>query len=377
MENTNSLINIDANPFALFNELVSTGDKSYFKDIIPAIEPIGGEQTTTVTDFRDMLDKINSGKIFDKMVEAIWKNSPVVFVPRSEFHPDAIEKLTDAKFELTYDKVGIYITFSFHPFGDCHDFSIADIFSRAYTTRVLMPGIFHAIFANIVLNLDIPIKDKLEYVPPTNYINIKTVQAIVSKATNLETSVTDSKLTIVLNPMPDNASYFLKAIAEQTKELDRYYERLVQEATSCKHNTVLYTFDVNLSNILYKQLLSSGFECEKTGSSDIRVEWGNIKDSSARNFATTCWIRYNTVNYYRVCASTVTRALRQSPSDKAIIFLAPKKPIDNEFFEMIFNKRQDYRCEPIVFNDVIEKYIVEVKHEYVEKLKEKAYRVEE
>ena len=378
MDNTNSLLNIDTNPFALFNELISTGDKSYFKDVIPAIEPIGAEETVTVTDFRDMLYKFNSGKIFDKMVEAIWKNSPVVFVPRRDFHPDVIEKLIDAKFELTYDEVGIYIAFSFHPYGDCHHFDIAEIFNRAYTTRVLIPGIFHAIFLNIVMNLEIAIKPTLEYNPPTNHINIKTVQAIVSKVTNLETSITDNKLTIVLDPMPDNASHFLKAIAKQTKELDRYYDRLFQEATDYKHNTTLYTFDVNFSNILYKQLLSSGFECKKLDSGGIRVEWGNIKESSETNYAKACWIRYNTVNYCRVCASTVTRALRQNPSYMEIILPAPTKPIDEECFVDFFNKRQAHRCEPIVFNEDLKlKYTVSVKHEYVEKLKEKAYRVKE
>lgn len=369
MEKTNSLINIDTNPFTLFNELISTGDKSYFKDVIPAIEPIGGEQTTIVTDFRDMLDKYNSGKIFDKMVEAIWKNTPVVFVPRSEFHPDVIDKLIDAKFELTYDKIGIYITLSFWPVGNCSNFDIAEIFNRAYTTRVLMPGIFHAIFANIVMNLDIAIKPTFVYDPPTNRVNIKTVQAIVSKVTNLETSITDNKLTIVLDPMPDNALYFLKAIAKQTKELNRYYKQLFQEATDYKHNTVLYTSDVNLANILYKQLLASAFECEKLDSGDIRVEWGNVKESTTTYFAKDCWIRYNTVNYYRVCASTVTRALRQDPDLMAIVLPTPTKPIDEAFFLEFFNKRQAHRC-CLVKRIQEYTYTVAIKPEYREKLKE-------
>ena len=211
----------------------------------------------------------------------------------------------------------------------------------------------------------------MEYHPNGDYINLEIVKRIVSTATNFPTQIKDKKLIVTCTPLPENASHLFTSIIFASEKLDSYYDQLLQAATERKHNMNLYCSDVNMRNMLFKHLQSNGFVCEKCGSSTIAVEWGKCGTNSDMLFSYDCWIRYNTVAYYRTCAATITRALHEDPEYMAIILPAPTKPIDEKFFIDYFNERQSFRCDPIQVSENREReYMTYVKPEYSDKVKE-------
>lgn len=356
METKCNPIKIPFTFYHYFNELNSTKDTSYFADVYRAIEPLDDEEVTALELFRQKLAKYNSSKVFDYIAHALWKNVPLVYVPEDEIHVDLIEELLKDDFDLTITSDGVYFTFLNKYDQKDYDKNcsrIMNMLDRAFTTRSMLSGIFHKIIDSVLMRIGLLQFNELKFDVNSYYINPVVISNIFSEVTKFHSYVFKQTLVIDIDKaseVDDDDDICVPALFSSIENYSMLTESicsdLMLEATLRKRSKTVTITNPYICRAMFYELQQNGFDCKKS-ENNILVDWTNGGKKNKWSFAYRCWMRYNTITYYRICVSAITRSLRKDPENTTIVFPAPKNPIDEEFFMKYFNRHQSERCEPV------------------------------
>lgn len=336
--------------YQCLNDLISPDKGNYFGSIDNCLGLSGDYENMIMDNFKKKLIRSNSIRVYYAICDGVINNNPVIYVADKTKYTHIFEYLINEGFHILSDQNGFYIELGSPLVSYDGYISVSQIFKRAITTRFMVMSIMYQIYTNLTDLVILQYDTFIEYKPPTNYINLVVIEKLLIKLLPLKIVNTGKKIRIELNDTKTFPEHF-KVVRTFENIMDDFYSKIELEATARKKSTILHCITPQLRELLYNSLVNDGFRCIRNGNTVLEIDWANGGKEMSHTFAYKCWIRTNTVWYYRNCASFITISIRKDPNVKDLVLPDTTRPIDEKFFMDFFNQRQMYRCDPIEKSD--------------------------
>ena len=355
---------------------------SFFKRLRDCINPTKGNYfgdfdtcmglSTEVLREKNLMDEFvkrltdyNSINIYEYLAKAVITGDPEVYVPREKnYGYSVLTYLTEAGFSVTpYKDDGIFIDLTAYLFSYNEKyFLVADLYKRAIKTRFDIMAVMSNIYSRIVLDMTV-CPSKIIYTPPTNYVNLNIVKDLLERLMPVNVVNTGSNLEIEVISRSELRMYpIFGANFQHDEDIACLFLEVEGQATANRYNrrnATIFCYNEQLREMFLDVLEKEYFSCIRKSDSCVFVDWSKGDKADRNSFAYKCWIRSNTVQYYRNCARVITTRLRYpSSEDRPIVLPDSRYPIDSEYFAKLISL---YDRRPLLLFEDNNHYVVKIR----------------